>query len=176
MSKFHEAADLLKREGNRYKSLHDAAKVLDEMGDLDQVVIEAKRQADAYRAETAQIKAEMYALKLEAEKAKAAHVAKLQANEAIASAILKNADDAAQLTVDMALAKAEKIMSDALVKGNSSLNAVKQQIEKLSTERDTLNGEIASLKGFAVDANAEADAAEKRLASVKAAISKLATA
>lgn len=113
MGKYHDAADVLKRSASKYKSLMDAAAALDEVGSLDQAAEEAKKAAEAARAEILQVQSELGASKDELKEHKAKVAALKKADQAKADELMQSAQDDAKAIIDAANATAAQIKADA---------------------------------------------------------------
>lgn len=174
MSKYHEAADVLRREAQRYEALMLAAKALDEIGSLDQAADEAKTRLQTYTDAAQSANATMDKIVAATEIARLSY----EANREIA---LK---DTATIKAE-ALAESTKIIADAKTEGvrinqiaTDSAKATTAQAEKrcndLADKCRVLAEELAMREKAIAESNAEAAAAEDRLANIKAAIAKYA--
>lgn len=172
MSKYHQAADVLKREATRYESLMLAAKALEEIGSLDQAADEAKTRKQTYEDAAESAKATMGQIVSATKVAKEAYEANHE----------KALDDAAAIKAD-ALASAAKIIADAKTEGvriNQIATASSKSTEDQATKRcndladkcRVLAEELAMREKAIAESNSEAAEAEARLAGIKAAIAK----
>lgn len=173
MSKYHQAADVLKREAQRYAALNEAAKALDEIGSLDQAATEAKARAVANQEEADEIRAGIAKIKASSEKIKSDQAAKQKEADDIYAKTIFNANTEAGSLVLQAKSEAAKVVADATEQSRVIKDAVTSQISKLTEDKATLAGEINELVRIASAASTEADAAEKRLAKVRENIARL---
>lgn len=174
MSKYHQAADTLKREASRYAALNEAAKALDEIGSLDQAATEAKSRAIANTAEADSIRADIDKLKISAKKLADAQAEKQKEADNIYAQSIAEANAKHYIIVAEAQAKAEKIASEAKIVAEQNIQTLSTQIESMDATKVELLNNIAILIQNSVIANADADAAERRLAKVKSSIAQLA--
>lgn len=174
MSKFTTAADVLKREANRYVALNEAAKVLDELGSLDQVANEAKARAIANTSEADSIRADIDKLKANSKKLADAQAEKIKEYGDIAAKAIFDANTRSGEIITAAEVKAGQIVADALNQVQVSTNVIQAQLGKLEAERQLLDTEVSKLRDETATSNLEADVAEKRLAKIKASIAQLA--
>lgn len=173
MGKYHDAADALKRQAAKYESLMAAAKVLDEVGSIEQAVMDLRKEEDRQRNENA-------ALRGEATKAKKDLAsAKQQADEMIARANdqalarLQEADQKAQAILDGATVDAAKTLAQAQADADRVQGALAGKVASLTSTKVALEQDVASLTR-AVDAKrGEADDLDKRLAKIQAQIAKM---
>lgn len=173
MSKYHDAANVLKREAQRYEALSMAAAALDEIGGMDQAASEAKSRADAAIKEADAAKVALAKLKL--------NVTKIEAEQAD---IINATNLQAKQQMDIAKVEAEKIISAAKNEGvrinqiatdsaKSTTEQAAKSCEDIANKCRVLADELAMREKAIAESNAEAEAAELRLAKVKAAIAKL---
>lgn len=174
MSKYTQAADVLKREASRYAALNEAAKVLDELGSLDQVANEAKARAIANTSEADSIHADIDKLKANAKKLVDGQAEKQKEADNIYAETIFNANTKASDVLAGAEVRAGQIVAAALSQAQTSTNVIQEQLAKLEATKATLTEEVAALQEAAMTANNEADAAEKRIAKIKASIAQLA--
>ena len=173
MSKYHDAADALRRHAVKYEGLMSAAKALEEIGSLEQAAEEA--QAAALTA-----KDELKTLQDEVAKAKDALKAKKQKAEeqqamakAAAELIVGNAKTAAAEIQDNANALAVTIKSQAQAKADQSLAGASRRAEELFETQRQLTESIAALELTLAAKTQEAEDIEARLAKAQAQIAKL---
>ncbi len=176
MSKYHEAANTLRREAQRYEALSLAAKALDEVGSLDQAASEAEGRVNAAEAQERQMQAAIVELNTKGEELAQQHEAKRREAEDIFAETVFNANEKARAIIADAEAKAVKLLDDAELAVQTELTATTETVTRMREERAALDAEIEAATQRLVSAEAEAVAAEKRLAKVKESIAKLASA
>jgi chromosome segregation ATPase len=174
MSKFHQAADTLKREASRYAALNEAAKVLDELGSLDQAANEAKQMTIANTKEADELREQVNTLKETAKKQLEVAAAKSREIDESNIAAIDAATEKANKIIADAEARGGEVVADALNRAQTATNAIKEQLDKLEAEKKSLSAEVSKLHDEAAASNLEADVAEKRLAKIKASIAQLA--
>lgn len=174
MSKYHDAANVLKREAARFAAMNQAAEALDELGSIDQAATEAKARAVAHTKEAEAAKAEVDALKANALKMNKEQAAKMKEYDDIAAKAIYDANTKASEILSNAEAKAADTVARAITLVQGQTDAVAQQISSLEKMKANLSAECDQLYDKVQAFNVEADAAEKRLAKVKESIAKLA--
>ena len=174
MSKFKNAADTLKRAAVKYEAMMEAAKVLDEIGSLEQSASEYKAQSEAALKERDLNLDEAVKVKEQVKKAKADAAEILAKAEDKAALIFANAQNKSESMREAAIQAADNARSNALAETQSMINTMEVQIKSMQEARSTLADEIEGLMKTRVETEALATLAEKRLAKVKEAITKLA--
>lgn len=172
-AKYHEAAQTIERLALRYEGMIAAAKMLRELGSIEQSVEAAQaavavenEKADAMRAKIAKL--ESQARQILADQANKAAELKIFSDRTIASA-----NERAEAIIDAANGEAARIKADGAVAASKSRNDMVNAVSDLAAQKALLDTEVADLKAQKVTATDEADAAEKRLAAVKAQIAAL---
>ena len=168
MSKYSDAADVIKRQAKQYQALIDAASALEEIGHIENVAKEAKARA-------AEAQAELEAAQVELAKAKSdTKRAKEQAKQILDGAVIDANDQAAQLqkaaeeqhaeivkrAQDMAAAMLEQAGTQR-AKANAEITSLQQAAQQLKSE-------IQSLTNAKAEVIAQYDDADKKLAALKA--------
>ena len=176
MSKYLDAAQTLERQAVKYEALMQAAAALKEIGSLEQAAAEQQAAANTAMAAANQARSELANIMEEIEQAKHSRATKLKETDGIVAKAIFNANEQATAILAMAEAQAEKIKLDATNQAQLQANGIARQINDLNLTKTKLAGEITELQNRAQIATADAEAAEKRLATVKASIAKLATA
>ena len=173
MSKYHDAADVLKRQAVKYKSLMDAAAALEEVGSLDQAATECKAQLAAARADLDFVYVQLDASKKELaeHKDKVKTVKKL--DQAKSDEILQSANDDAKAIVDQATEMAEQIKASATEEARAYLQASQASADALSEQKRTLEQQISANLDTLAAQKTEAEDLEKRIAKAQASIAKL---
>ena len=174
MSKYAEVAQLLQREAKRYEALNSAAAALNELGSIEQAAAEQQSAASAAKEAADRARAELANLVEEIEQYKVNLAKRRQdGDDTIAKA---NAMANAQATaiLQMAEQQAAQIKERAASEAAKMVNETNQSISAANTEYAGLVAEISGLKDSARTTEAEAQAAEKRLAKVKESIARLA--
>lgn len=172
MGIYHQAADVLKREAQRYEALMQAAKALEEIGSLDQAADEAKTRKQTYEDAAESAKATMGQIVSATKVAKEAYEANHE----------KALNDASAIKAD-ALAAADKIIADAKAEGvrinqiaTDSAKATTAQaakkLDELASKHIELIDKLAKREADISAMEDDAIAAEERLANIKAAIAK----
>lgn len=173
MSKFIEAADVLKRGALKYEQMMEAAKVLESIGSLEQA-------ADGYKAEAEKANN----LRQDALDALAAVKANIEQEKTQGMIDVSSAKERADNIIVMAQHDAasykEKTMKEVEAEKalkTSSMSALiaklNMQITALETQKRDLEGQIILATQRLSEVGDAAKAAENRLAKIKEAIAKL---
>lgn len=173
MSKYHDAANVLKREANRFQELSATAKTLDEIGGLAQAADAEMSRAGMYKKESDALKDEIAKLKADAGKLKASQAEKQKEADDIYAKTIYNANTTAGELMKKADLDAKKIVADVQSSAAQELQNLAGQIAKMEAAKIMLNDEITALQQVSIMANTEAEAAEKRLKAVRDNIAKL---
>ncbi|MFA6972400.1 MAG: hypothetical protein WC208_13525 [Gallionella sp.] len=176
MSKFHDAAQVLKREAIRFAALNQAAEALEELGSIDQAATEAKARAEAFTKEADVVKAEVDALKASAAKLKEAQASKQKEADAAHAQLMVDANVRHDQLVAEATAKAQSIVSNAEDTANARIASAEKQLATMQKIKEALSAQCDELHEKQKAATTEAEIAESRLSKVKEAIAKLHTA
>lgn len=173
MSKFKVAADTLIREAQRYVALSEAAKVLNEVGSLEQAAAEHKAHAAAALKDRDEALDEVVKVKEQLKKLKAEAVDVVAKANDKAAEIISAADKLNAARVADAALLAERTKTVMIEQARVKVNEVSSSVDELAKRKDALITEIADLEKDKSLMDEEAGAAEKRLAKVKEAIAKL---
>lgn len=173
MSKYHDAAEVLTREAQRYEGLILAAKALHDLGAMEQAVTVATRTIEQSGKEIEALKAETVKLKATATQMKADHAQKMRENEAQISATRIQAAGAIEEMNAVATESIRNKDAEAKAKAERIVTAAQEAANALIAQRDKLAGEVAALEAAAKRAADDADAAQAKLAKAQAAIAKM---
>lgn len=176
MSKYKEAADVLKRQAVKYESLMSAAAALDDIGSLEQAAAENQKAAAEAVEAANRARAELDSINAEIEQAKTKRADKIKETEGIVAKAIFEANEKATAILAEAETQAQKIKFDATNQAQLQANGVARQIHDLNATKAKLASDVAEMQNRARIATDEAVEAEKRLAKVKESIAKLATA
>lgn len=174
MSKFKEAAEVLKRGALKYEQMMSAAKVLEEIGSLEQAATEAKAAAaKAVEERDAILKEKDVAMHLLEEARAQIKIDKNEVEIQVAG-LMSAAEKKAKEIVDEATATKESMLHAAKSRADEMVAAVSDEVNELKNRKAEIEEQTRIAHDKLSVANAAAADAEKKLANVKAAIAKLA--
>lgn len=167
------AADAIRRLANQYEGMVAAAAMLEEIGSLEQAAKEAKAATHDAKAERDKALAELEQAKAAVLKAQADAADVLQ--QAQFEAGIKAADikQAAEQEAATIRANAEREAAALLAPAQARLDKLAGQARDVENATAAAQNELGAIRARIALATEEADAAEKRLAEMRAAISKL---
>lgn len=169
-----DAADAIRRAARQYQAFIQAAEILDKFGSLENATAEGQRALSAIRGEVESVKTELAALKAQSMAVQTEQAEIIANANATSAAIMDDGKEKAEAIINLAQTQAQNITHDAQIAASSIKGSAERESADLYAKVASLKGEVASLNERATTAQAEADAAEKRLTKVKDAIAKLA--
>lgn len=172
-SRATDAADVIRKIVRQNEQLVLAAQILDEFGSFENAVQETKKALSGVRGETEEAKAELVKAKAAITKAKETAETILSKAAFEADAVVSGARESEVSIINAASVKADKVQSDALAATNAQQAALKSMTDNLAAKRDELQASCDALAIKERELVEQADAAESRLAKVRAQIAKL---
>lgn len=167
------AAQTIRQLATLFEGMVAAANTLDECGSLENAVIEATQAKDAAVAARDAAIAEMETA-LVAVKAAKNDADKIIADaQADAATIKANAEADAAAITQSAKEQAYALVADAKQKADKSITAAQAHVDLLDAQLERLRSSIRQAETLRYEADADAIAAEARLAQAKEAIKKL---
>lgn len=166
-------ADALDRQAKTYQAIIDAAQMLRELGQIEQVTAEQKAAADAARKEAESAQDDVKKAKADAQKAKdkAAEIVAKANDQALE--VLREAEQKGQSIVDGASSRAAEIQSRAEQDAAIARSGIAGQVAQLTSTKVSLEQDVATLNHVVETKRIEVDDLEKRLAKAQAQIAKL---
>ena len=166
-------ADALDRQAKTYQAIIDAAQMLRELGQIEQVTAEQKAAADAARKEAESAQDDVKKAQGEAKKAKdkAAEIVAKANDQALE--VLREAEQKGQSLVDGAAVRAGDIVATAERQAADRTAGVAGQVAQLTSTKVALEQDVATLNHVVETKRIEVDDLEKRLAKAQAQIAKL---
>lgn len=175
MAKANDLADGIRNAARQYKHFQDVADMLDRYGSIENAV---KEQELALKKVNDEKDAGILALAEQAQKVASAEKrhGELIASASEQSAAIIEAANTAAFDVNVeAKAEAVQIVEKAKASALSKKNSLSDDILALTEAKVRISEDIAAMQGNVDGINAQAKAAEDRLAKVNAAIAKFAT-
>ena len=167
------AAESIRRLAVQYQAMVEAADALESIGKLEQTVRQATKQAADATAEMDGAKAELAVVKADVTKAKA-KAAEIAAEANVkAMEILAEADRKAQAIIDGANSEAATRLAKADIAKAKQAEDLAAQISNLTSAKLRLEQDVNALNVANAAAQAEAVAAEDRIAKAQAKIAKM---
>lgn len=165
-------ADAIDRQAKTYQAIIDAAQMLRELGQIEQVTAEQKAAAEAARKEAAAAQDEAKKAKDDAKKAKE-KVAEMigKANDQ-ALEVVREGEQKGQAMVDAAASRAAEIVSRAEQDAAAMRSGIAGQVAQLTSTKVNLEQDVAGLQIIAETKRLEIEQLEARLAKVQAQIAK----
>jgi chromosome segregation ATPase len=176
MSKFHDAADVLKREAVRYRALMQAAEALEEVGSLDQAASEAAARKAQIEKQLAALVEKIGASQREAERINADLAEKVVEAEAHKAALIQQSNSAAAEIVATAERRATSIVESGQAQASQELARMAEKVAAMQATLETLTDQGNAAIVRRDQAEAAATEAEAKLSRVQAQIRKLAEA
>lgn len=175
MAKANDLAEGIRNAARQYKHFQDVADMLDKYGSIENAVKEQELALKKVQDEKA---AGILALAEQAQKIEAAqkrHTNLIAEANTQAAAIVEAANSAAFDTNVTAKDEAAQLVAAARAKALENKNSLADEILALTASKVRISEDIAAMTASVDSINAQAKAAEERLAKVNAAIAKFAT-
>lgn len=175
MAKANDLADGIRNAARQFKHFQDVADMLDKYGSFENAVKEQELALKKVQDERA---VGILALAEQAQKVEAAqkrHTDLIADANTQAAAIVEAANTAAFDTNVAAKAEAAQVLEAAKTAALSKKNSLSDDILALTEAKVRISDDIAAMQASVDSINAQAKAAEERLAKVNAAIAKFAT-
>lgn len=173
MSNATNAADTLERLAVQYEGLIAAAQYFREVGSVEAAVDESKKKLASLQKEVVDTQAELDAIEASIEKAQVEQQAQVNAARQQADSIVYKAKDSADKLIVAAEAQAGEIGRKAKTAADTLTAAARRTLEQLKLDIATQTAALDEATAAAEDAKKTADAEQKRLDAIKAAILKL---
>ena len=167
MSKYSDASTVIKKAAVKYEQMVALAKVLDEIGSLDQIANECTTAADAARADLAKAKDDLAKAKdkIKAAEDKAAGVL-VEANAA-AGALVAEAQKLAEVNAAEILKKAQDSAAEMVATASTVKAQLSSEIGGLQRAVEAAKDQLAHLTAARDEAEKATADSEKKLSTLR---------
>lgn len=145
MAKGNDAADVIKREIKRLEQLSIAAEILDQYGSLDNAVTESKKALAVAQKEREEAEKEVAVEREKVRKLKEECKKVKEKSDEHCEAMKLDAEKVAAETVHAAQDQAVTIVDDAKKQAAAEVSNLRQVVESLIEQKDTLSEQIMTL-------------------------------
>jgi len=168
-----DAADTIERCADMYRGFMSAAEILREYGSMDNAIAERKKITAKCVAETEAAQADLADALVSVQRAVNDAVAISQGAQDSANKLTEDTNEACATEIFNANTHASEILAKAKADAQAVTDRLSVGIASLEARKAALVAEVAAINDRANATNDEAREAEKRLATVRAAIASL---
>lgn len=167
MGVYHDAADALRREANRYRALSESADALERAGQIENRVIELQNKGADIEAHIKLNEDRLGELRNLITNGEIEAKAQVEDTAEIVRGMLREAETKSLNIIKEGQAQAAGLVAQANAECERYRAAVQRDVDRLSSEKAELESGNARLKETALALREEADRAESRLSEAR---------